>query len=118
MSAGALTYGRPWRRRVLAYWYAGHRTCALCGGEILSFGEFTLDHVLGRAGGDAGPVQPSHRSCNLRRSGEQGRAARRASRIKRHLAAEAEREYWLEVKATPRAQSPPPPRPRRVPRIH
>jgi hypothetical protein len=117
VSARPLTYGRPWRRRVLAYWCAGYRTCGLCGEEILSFTEFTLDHVLGRAGGDAGPVRPSHRACNARRSGEQGKAARRASRIERHLADEAEREYWLQVNAA-RAASPPSLQPRRVPRIY
>ncbi len=68
--------------------------------------------MLGREGGDWGPVALAHRSCNRADGAKRAKASRRASRMERCLADEAERAYWQEVNAA-RAPSPPPaPRPR------
>jgi hypothetical protein len=93
------------------------RVCRFCGQPIEAWEPWDLDHLLGREGGDWGPVALAHRRCNLADGAERAKAARRANRIRRHLVAEAEREYWLEVNAA-RAPSPPPSRPSRTPRIH
>ena len=83
----------------------GPRVCRFCGEAIEAWQLWDLDHLLGREGGDWGPVALAHRRCNRADGAERAKAARRASRLAQHLANEAEREYWLEVNAA-RAPSP------------
>jgi hypothetical protein len=103
----SLRYGRPHRRRRAVAWLTLPRVCRFCGRPIEPGEPWDLDHVLGREGGDFGPVALAHRRCNRADGAERAKASRRTSLIRRHLADEAERAYWLEVNAA-RAPSPPP----------